>query len=261
MKKVTLTILVVLITGGVFFLTYARMEAVENFFLKVFTPFFKGARLIGRKVVYPFKRLVAGQARFAEIEALRQENLALKNSLSDKIEIERENDFLRKALNIKAEQKSKKVLARVIGKRTNLKGAVYLINTGKKDGIKEGQTVVVPGGVLVGRVLGAYEDFAKVLPATNKASSIAVFTQASRVEGVLRGQGKGEKLVLDLISFEKEVAKENVITSGMDQIFVPGILIGKITKVEFLPQESSKQALVEPLFDNTLVEKVFVIIE
>lgn len=260
MKKVNLTILVIVFfLGIVSFLMVLKSQQAENVIYNASLPFLKAARFLAQKIVYPFQTIILKQNKSVEIQALKKENLALKGRLSELKEVKKENELLKNHLNVDSPPIPKKVLVHVIGKRADWKGTVYLINAGKKQGIKENQTVILPGGILVGRVLEAYEDFAKVLPVTNKASAIAVFTQDSRVEGILRGQGKQKKLVLDLISFHKEVAKENVITSGMDQIFVPGILIGKITKVEFLPQESSKQALVEPLYNDVLVEKVFVL--
>lgn len=237
------------------------MRQIENIVYKVSLPFLKTARFLSQKIVYPLQVIILEQEKGVELQALKERNLSLKGCLSELQEAKKENQLLRRQLNVNSAPSSKKVLARVVGKRADWKGTVYIINAGRRYGIREKQTVIIPGGILVGKVLEAYKDFAKVLPVTNKASSIAVFTQTSRAEGVLRGQGKQEKLILDLISFKEQIGKENVITSGMDQIFVPGVLIGKITKVEFLPQESSKQALVEPLFDNSLVEEVFVIIE
>lgn len=88
----------------------------------------------------------------------------------------------------------------------------------------------------------------------NKECSYAVFIGESKSPGIITSPKKGE-IVIKYIPIWSEI-KENdeVITSGMDNIFFEGLKVGRITKITTLPD--MKIATLQP-YANVLKKKYF----
>jgi rod shape-determining protein MreC len=93
---------------------------------------------------------------------------------------------------------------------------------------------------------------------TDNESGVGVFSQASRVSGVLSGDGEG-KCVLKFVLATLEISEgEEVLTSGKDGIFPSGISVGKIAAV-LTDASLFKTIIVEPYFDIHRLDWVAVI--
>ena len=109
--------------------------------------------------------------------------------------------------------------------------------------------------VLVGRIKEIYDKFSKVMLISQKDSSFdAEF-------GIVRGQGN-LKLLYDLIPKEKEIFQGDiVVTSALGGIFPQGLLVGKIRKVKKNDVESFQQAEIQPGFNVSQSERLFIILD
>lgn len=184
--------------------------------------------------------------------------LTLKNQeLITKIvyleELEKENKVLREALRIGLQKEFRLALAQVIGK--DISQDSILINKGVQDGLLKDMPIITEQNVLVGRVISVYDRFSKVMLISHKDSSLdAEF-------GVVRGQGNFN-LLFDLIPREQEIFPgDMVVTSGFDNDFPKGLLIGQIKEVKKNDVEPFQQAEIEPAFNISRLDKVFVILE
>lgn len=229
--------------------------------LSFLTPLLKVSQRVGRTLILPAEKLFSCQHNLKRISRLREENRRLRAKVVCLEGVKSENELLKKQLNIKKNKRPKRVLAQVTGQSSDLKGRVFIVNAGRQDGVKENQTVALPGNILVGKVFSVYESFAKVAPISNKIVSVAVMTQDSEVEGVVRGGGKNQDLIIDLVSFKEKITGEEVVTSGLDGVFVPGLLVGRVKKLKFVPQETSKKGYVKPAADFSQIKKVFIYLD
>jgi rod shape-determining protein MreC len=187
-----------------------------------------------------------------ELFFLRQENNILKNSL-EKFRTDREiRDGLR-ALH-------ENILpAQVVGFDASNFYKSMIINRSSLDGLKKDMVVLDRDGHLVGRTLGPLSlKEGRVQLMTDNESGVGVFSQASRVSGVLSGDGEG-KCVLKFVLATLEISEgEEVLTSGKDGIFPSGILVGKIAAV-LTDASLFKTIIVEPYFDIHRLDWVAVI--
>ena len=118
--------------------------------------------------------------------------------------------------------------AYIIGAGVGDNQEMMIINQGALSGIETNMGVICPTGV-VGKVItvGPSSSFVQLI--TDPEFSIAVRLQGSRVRGLIRGTGKG---FLDLAYIRDSDAislNDRVVTSGIEQIFPPGILIGRVS--------------------------------
>ncbi|MFN8009732.1 MAG: rod shape-determining protein MreC, partial [Terriglobia bacterium] len=66
---------------------------------------------------------------------------------------------------------------------------------------------------------------------TDFDSGVGVLLENSRAQGVLKGEGNRRAYVEYIDSNEKVVVGEKVLTSGLDQIYPKGLLVGYVLGV------------------------------
>ncbi|HZR55627.1 MAG TPA: rod shape-determining protein MreC [Terriglobales bacterium] len=186
----------------------------------------------------------------AEIERLRLEQVRLK----DDAEQARRLQLL---LGFKEQFISHTVAAQVIGSSGTEQSRSVYIDKGSRDGIEKEMAVITADGV-VGKVLHVFNSTAQVLLISDQLSGVGTILEESRLQGVLRGTASGE-VVLDKIMNDEEVqAGARVLTSGGDQIFPKGLLVGTVSKSSHGP-ESFLNIKVKPAANLSKLEEVLVI--
>lgn len=167
---------------------------------------------------------------------LREENENLKKQLIE-ISLQQkshytlidENKRLRDLLALKESKKDIVTIANVISKGSNKFLKTIWIDKGSNHGIKKGYPVVTPNG-LVGKVISVNSNSSEIILVTDPNFSAAVRIDRNRVEGILTG--KGNNCLLKYIPLEEEVLTgDRIITSGLDEVFPEGILVGAVKSV------------------------------
>ncbi|MBU2545470.1 rod shape-determining protein MreC [Patescibacteria group bacterium] len=194
--------------------------------------------------------------RADQLEASNQKLLSQIVSLR---EYEQENQSLRKALGVELQKEFKLSLAQIISKDVSQDS--ILIDKGEKDNILKDMPVITEEKVLVGRVIDVYDKFSKVMLISNKNSSFDAKEPGSLISGVIKGMENGG-LFFDLIPSEAEVNEGDIIcTSSISGIYPEGLLVGKIKSIRKSDIESFQQAEIEPSFNLSSVENLFIITE
>lgn len=210
-------------------------------------------------------------AFFYEVGAVKgeKERLSLRvQALEDEIrqlgDIKRENERLKQMLDLKDEFKGYTFEnAQVIGRNPENWNNIILINKGTDDGIKINSEVISINKGLVGRIIEAAPDWAKVMLITDPNSSVSTIVDRTRDLAVVRGDGVATKygyVRLNYILPEADIITEDiVVTSGFGGVFSKGILIGKVKEIKQEANELTKYAYVEPAADLNRLEEVLVI--
>jgi rod shape-determining protein MreC len=105
-----------------------------------------------------------------------------------------------------------------------------LVYTGAQPA-RRNQPVLAPSG-LVGRVVTVAGAYAKVQIVTDRAASVGAMVLRTRRQGVVRGSGRGEELLLDYVPLQADVRPgDQVLTAGIDGVYPRGIPIGTVIAV------------------------------
>ncbi|MDF1498472.1 MAG: rod shape-determining protein MreC [Patescibacteria group bacterium] len=195
---------------------------------------------------------------------LKNENLRLGYEISELKEVQIENKILRKHFAFSENSCDDGIciewkLADVIGRDPSNFGKYIFIDLGIKDGIQEGQSAVASGGLLIGKIVEAYENSSKIMLITDPSSSINSITQTSRANGIVTGS-YATGLKLEMINQSDELMVDDlVITSGIEEKIPKGLIIGRIMNIEEFANQVFKSAEINVFIDFNRVEKVFIV--
>jgi len=194
-----------------------------------------------------------------ENERLSGRVAELEGKLAAIGESQRENERLRQILSFSAQTRLSGVAARVIGADASGWIGGLVIDRGSRDGIKPGMAVVHAGGV-VGQVASTGSSSARVLVLYDHSSGVDAIVESSRARGVLEGVGE---VLCELKFVTKDAAVksgDNVVTSGLDQVYPKGLRLGTVTDVATSSGALFQTIEVKPAVDFSRVEEVLVLI-
>jgi rod shape-determining protein MreC len=192
-------------------------------------------------------------------EQLIRENLRLVSENAKLYDVQRENEFLRKELDLLPRKTFDLQAAEVIGLDQKNAGNWLLIDKGSADGIRKGMAVIVNQGVVVGMVDDVLPNSAKVILVTSPDSVINGVDAKTEARGIVRGQ-YGLGIVMDTVLMTDIVKQgDDVVTSGLTNDFPRGLFLGKVDTTHPSPDRLFQQVTLVPAVNFSKLRTVFVI--
>lgn len=171
--------------------------------------------------------------------SLIEENKILKNKIFvqsgiiQKIPaLKQENRRLKKLLGSLDSQSSSKILiATLIKVDLSPFSNKVIINKGKNDNLYLGQTVIDSEGIL-GQISEINYDFSIVTLISDAGHALLGINPRTSKRVFISGTGDNRKLKAKYISLNEDILEGDIlITSGLDNVFPEGHLIGEISKI------------------------------
>jgi len=166
-----------------------------------------------------------------QIDQLRRDNQQLKSQAVQTAAIARENDQLRTLLNWQKQAPWKLKLAKVIMRDPENWWRTVQIDLGTRDGLRENLPVVTSSG-LVGRISSvSFTRSQVVLIGDRNCRVSALVENPARDMGVIVAGGTLDTSLVDLTYLASSAnlkPGQNVVTSGVGEIFPKGIPIGQV---------------------------------
>lgn len=224
----------------------------------------KEVSIFTEKIVYTPVRFITNKiAEFSEMKDLyknlKKQNTKLeqydllKTTLEEKDKRIKELESLLELKNNLSEYDT--INASVINRNVGYFYETLTIDKGKKDGIKKDMAVITNYG-LVGKVLNVTNNTStvKLLTTVNDNFQISVIIQTDdkAIYGLLSGF-KDNQFIIQGISDNTEIKEfSKVTTTGLDNIFPSGILVGYVDRQEKDNFDLTKTVFVNPSnsFDN-----------
>ena len=257
--KILLPILAVIIVTVLIFnrLLFKLKDQVDKVVLPIQSKVYNVAnRAISLKdIIFSYEDIIA------ENENLKKENMELKIQKERNQKILEENERLSKLLEMKENTiyKGSLKFARVsFSDISNLNNKIF-IDLGKKDGIKV-DMIAVYGDYLVGKIIDVDSDYSIVELITNPNFVISAKTEAD-ILGIARGSDEEDGLLYFQPSIVEDTLKkgEEIVTSGVSNIFPEGIKIGKIENIDDKENYSYKRITIKPPFESKDLRELIVI--
>jgi len=166
-----------------------------------------------------------------ENEELRRRQLGTANLLLRQEHLELENKRLRALLDMRTRQPVEGRIAEILYAARDPFSRRVIIDKGSQHGIAAGQAVVDDIGV-IGQVARVYPLTSEVLLLTDKDQAIPVEVQRNGLRAVLAGAGAG-MMELRFLAANAEVQVGDIlVTSGLDGVYLPGLPVAKVTKID-----------------------------
>ena len=237
----------------------------------VLRPFTVGAERIAR----PFRDAYGYfsdlfQAK-SEADRLRQEVRTLRQQAAQAAELAQQNEQLREASNYVSAPRFPEgyepLATTIISQAPNAYEQGVVVDAGVNEGVKKGDAVVTPAG-LVGIVSLAYSHTAKVTLLTDESGAVSAKDQRTRARGIVRHTGgSGGSFVFDLVLKSDRVRRgDHVVTAGwrlgkLTPLYPSGLRIGTVTNVNERDTDPFKRIQVEPYVDFSKLHTVVVLLE
>lgn len=231
----------------------------ENAVLTALSPFTGITISAINRITGFFEALEGIKNGYAENERLKEENQKLSGMTGAYEDLKKENEFLRKQLQVSSPKTLTLLEARVVSFDSLLASSFALIDKGTKDGVAEGMPVVRPGNALVGKVIKVYAGFSRVMLISDKDNKVSVKSAARGTSGVLSGAA-GNLLLVEFIEKNSPVdAGELLVTSGLDGVYPKNLMVGWVKEVASRQEDIFKKAYVQPVYAGFSETQVFVI--
>lgn len=236
---------------------------------------FYPVRMIANFVATPFERVfsvvgfyTASSAEFLssigtlkkDNEQLMQENIRLGVENAKLSDMQKENDTLRRELDLLPRNTFQLKTAEVIGLDQQNAGNWLLINRGSADDIQVGMIVIVDQGAVVGKISEVLSHSAKVILLTSPESVVNGIDVQTEARGIVRGQ-YGLGIAMDTV-LQTDVVKQGdmIVTSGLGGDFPKGLFLGKVDAAYPSSDRLFQQVTLVPVVNFSKLRVVAVIV-
>ena len=253
-----LTLLLVFTVLSLSLKSSPALRKVQSLVVSMTAPGLEGLEYVGRSA----KQLWLG---YFYLVGVRRQNAELERQLEEYKQ--REVQFqeaeqalirLETLLDLKRQVALPVIGARVIAYDPTLWSRSAIINQGKAQGVKEGLPVLAPQGI-VGRIVGVYPEYSKVMLIVDRKSSADAMVQRTRIRGMLRGKG-GNRCSLEFVPKSADVqVGDLVLASGLVGLYPKGLVFGKVTAANKKNPGVFQEIEVTPNVDLSTLEEVLVV--
>ncbi|MDO5655171.1 MAG: rod shape-determining protein MreC [Flavobacteriaceae bacterium] len=195
-----------------------------------------------------------------ENRALLSENAALKNKISEFPSRFYSGDSSKTRIDSSYRHQYSYFPAEVIDYSLRKKDNYFLINKGKKDGIKEDMAVLSPNGI-VGAVLSSSDHYSSVISVLHSQTNIKARIKGLEYFGIVVWPGiDHQKLALtEIPKYLKVEIGDTVMTAGASASYPEGALIGVVSELEANDDTGDFEITVTTFDDLAKVRGVYVV--
>ena len=256
---ITILILIILV---VFTNTdYEKISIIEGIANNIVAPIENGLTYLKNKVNN-------NDSFFENINKLKEENESLKKEKGQLEQQLREFEIIK---NQNTQLKEQLNLAEKYGDFTTVPGSIIsrdisnysktlVINVGSDNGIKEKMTVIANEG-LVGYVISTTNKTAKIQTIIDSASATSCLASSTRDTMICKGtiENKPQLSASHIATDARIIQGDSVETSGLGGIYLKGIHVGRVKKVNAGSNKTDSYAVIETAVDFEKLETVLVI--
>jgi len=259
---ILLTVLVLLVIMKSSASNRQEITLLEKLVRESYAPLQSGVDKLKQGIGQSIIRLAGGPDLEEQLKTTTIKNNLLSLENMQLRENEAEVERLRSLLDYKQAQNDQYVLeaARVIARSPNNWYKTLTIDKGTASGIDMNMPVINPNG-LVGKVVSVSSNSSQIWLMTDREMAVGAILQETReTKGIVEGLGDNGQLRMINIPYYSPVSEgEKVISSGLSEIYPPGIQIGVIKDIKKDVNGLVLSATVEPSVDFDQLEEVLVI--
>lgn len=118
--------------------------------------------------------------------------------------------------------------ARIVNMRNEAGSPYYIIDKGRRHGIKPDMPVMSAKGVM-GAVLEVSQDYAIIVPIINPKVKLSTMVKGKAYQGHLSSLGHNQPIYFAGVSLQAEInAGDTILTSGYSYLYPEGLMVGVV---------------------------------
>lgn len=260
--KILLVLMASLVGLLIFEASIGNLVAPEQIIGMITKPFSEATTAANDSVSGFFDQVFQGGKYKEENELLKDELANLQKKVVDYEQIKGENEQLREAAGIKANNPEFEIEpARVIARDPD-DLYTFTISAGSLQGVVKDSPVITKRG-LVGIVTKVAETYSKVTTILGLDMQVSAINSSKNEVGVVSGRAdliqRGLCAMLHLDKDTRLEPEDIVSTAGGGGLYPPNIIIGKVKEIRVNDNGVSSYAVIEPTEDIQSVKDVTVV--
>lgn len=228
--------------------------------LEVIGPAQRAVTAVGDQIGEVWDRYFALVHAARQNEELKRQVAFYRQQQTDVEELKLSNLRLKKLLALKDTSSLPQVAAQVVGTDPTKQFRTVIIDKGQSEGVRSQMPVINSQGV-VGRVIWASRNYAKVLLLVDPNAAMDVLVQRSRARGVVEGAGADSLRLKYVLHNDDVAAGDRLVATGADGVFPKGVLVGFVRAIKQEGKGVFQHIEVEPAVDFDRLEEVLVILQ
>ena len=134
-----------------------------------------------------------------------------------------------------------------------------IIDLGSEDGIAAGDLAVAENNIFIGRIQEVWAKNSRLILSSSASESYSSILLPQNLPVLALGSNNQE-LLLDLVPENMEVnAGDIVVTSGKGEIFLEGLILGKVISAKKIENQIFQSVAVKTLYDPDYLKKIIII--
>ncbi|WP_321950792.1 rod shape-determining protein MreC [Burkholderia cenocepacia] len=190
---------------------------------------------------------VTGAALRHENDDLRKRNLQLSTQANQAAVLTQENAHLRAVLELRQHIATQSTPVEIQYDTSDPFTQKIVVGQGSQQGIQDGSPVVSEDG-LIGQVTRVFPLQSEITLVTDRDLAIPVQVLRTGLRSVIYGTPKGDSLDLRFVPTSADlVAGDELVTSGLDGVYPPGLPVAKVVRVDKLADTAFARVTCAPV--------------
>lgn len=205
------------------------------------------------------------EALEAENEVLTAEIADMENTAREAEAVTRENERLRKAMELLTTHEDYKLVdAYIISWSSTDWTSSLTINRGENAGIEEDMCAITANGEVVGLVTSVGSNYAVIKTVLDSTLEISANISSSGYNGMVKGgyaSGSDTLLRMDYLPSSAIIRNQDQVVTSGSTLYPKGLIVGTVVDAAFEETGVAKYALLEAAADIDSLEQIFIITE
>ena len=263
-KVKAVLIIAVLLSAGLAITSSLLGKSIPDLLVQgVLTPLRSGVSGLTLQAEKLYDYIYRYESLEAENETLKQQLSEMEDAARQADSISRENDRLRKLLELqKAHEDFDLVDAYIIARSSNDWTSTLTINRGAAAGIAVNMCAITEDGAVVGLVTEVGSNYAVIKSVLDASLDISATIASTGNSGMVQGgYASGQNGLLEMKYLPSSAiirTNDQVVTAG-STVYPRNLILGKVVGAGFTDTGVEKYALLQPAADIASLEQVFIV--
>ena len=229
----------------------------------VMTPLRAGAKAMTDQVAQIYDYIFRYEALETENDRLKEELSQLQQDAREVDSLVRENERLRKLLELKAAHEDYELVdGYIIARSPGDWLSTLTINRGASSGIEKGMCAITENGEVVGLVTEVGSNYAVVTTVMDSSVGISATIADTGYSGIVSGgyaKGYPDLLLMEYLRSDAMIRNNDQVVTAGSTVYPRNLVIGYIVDAGYDENRTAKFAYLKPAVDVDSLEQIFIL--